>query len=272
MNIKFQVKKAYKEYLFRYKYKNIKSENKSVFFFTFHKCASSLFSKHILRKIDDLQHVDYANYLADKSVSYNKDLFFKENGCIYGPIRLSANGTIVHELLVKPTAKFDFIKDKKAIFLVRDPRDILVSSYHSFGFTHPLNEVKEKANRQLGIRENIQSLAIDDYVLKNLNKQIDDFNLVVKMSSKCNMNVILKYEDMVDDFDSFISDFNKIVYLNDDIVKTLYTETRPKEKVDIHSHKRSGESRRFVKELKPETIKELNKGLNSILNQFGYKI
>ena len=30
-----------------------------VYFFTFHKCASSLFSKHILKEVDGFQHVDF---------------------------------------------------------------------------------------------------------------------------------------------------------------------------------------------------------------------
>ncbi len=32
----------------------------SVYFYTFHKCASSLFSNYVLRNIKGLVHVDYA--------------------------------------------------------------------------------------------------------------------------------------------------------------------------------------------------------------------
>lgn len=272
MNVKFQLKKTYKEYLFRYKYTRVSSDKESVYFFTFHKCASSLFSKHILKKVDTLQHVDYANYLADKETSYKKPLLFKDHGCIYGPIRLSAYKNIVYDLLVKPSSKPEFSKNINAIFLIRDPRDILVSSYHSFGYTHPINPIEGKTKKQLKLRNEIQALTIDEYVLKNIDKQIEDFNRVTDIASNCKNNVILKYEDMIENYDHFISEFKKVLDLNDNIVNTLYAETRPKNKIDNKSHKRSGAPRRFAKDLKPETIIKLNKGLAPLLNKFGYTI
>ncbi len=272
MNIKFKLKKAYKEYLFRYKYSAIKSKDDSIYFFTFHKCASSLFSKQILKKTDNLQHVDYANYLADKDTSYNKPLGFKKHGCIYGPIRLSASKNIVEKLLVQPSTTPDFVKDIKAIFLIRDPRDILVSSYHSFGFTHPINPIEGKTKKQLTLREEIQSLSIDDYVIKYADKQIVDFNKVSEIANNCPNHVILKYEDMINNYEHFISDFQKILDINQDIVKTLYDKTRPKDKIDSTSHKRSGAPRRFLKELKPETITKLNIALKPTLDNFGYEM
>jgi hypothetical protein len=272
MNIKFQLKKAYKEYLFRYKYNRIKSSKESIYFFTFHKCASSLFSKHILKKTDYLQHVDYANYLADKDTSYSKPLDFKKHGCIYGPIRLSANNNIVEELLVKPATKSNFVKDINAIFLIRDPRDILVSSYHSFGFTHPINPIEGKTKKQLEIRSEIQSLSIDEYVLNNISKQIGDFNKVTSIVEKCPNHVVLKYEDMINNYDLFIDDFQKILDINEDIIKTLYDKTRPKDKIDNTSHRRSGAPRRFLKDLKPETIEKLNSALKPVLDKYGYEV
>lgn len=122
---------AFPAYIKRYYFNRDLPE--TVYFYTFHKCASTLFNSYILKNIKGLQHVDYASQIyGGKKI--NKKLNFRDKGFVYGPIRLSADPmSSVYRMLVAPTSGHEFIRDKIAIFVVRDPRDILVSAYYSFG-------------------------------------------------------------------------------------------------------------------------------------------
>lgn len=248
------------------------SKTESIYFFTFHKCASTLFSSYGLKNFSGLRHIDYSHYLWVKPKSYNKKLIFKRNGFVYGPIRLSTDDYQGRKLLILPTSDLEFVKDKKAIFFIRDPRDILVSAYYSFGFTHPLNPQEKKRDEQLVKRKKIQSLTLDEYVLVYAEQQIENFSLLGKVAENCSQKTILRYEDMVVDFDSFAKDLQTMVSIKPDVVKKLYNKSRPKKEIDNQSHRRSGETRRFEKELKPETVKELNRRLKNTLIAFSYEI
>lgn len=254
----------------RLKFYRPRSGKDSIFFFTFHKCASSLFSSYVLKNIDGLHHIDYARYLWAKPNSYNKQLAFQNTGFVYGPIRLSARNQLATKLLVRPASDLDFVKDKTAIFFVRDPRDILVSSYYSFGFTHPLNPIQEKRKEQLKRRKAIQALTLDEYVLAYADQQIEYFDHLKTVAASCKKKVILRYEDMIDDFDLFINEFQKIVPVGHSQVQEIYERSRPRVNIDNAAHRRSGATKRYRKDLKPETVKILNEKLARTLADFNY--
>lgn len=176
------------------------------------------------------------------------------------------------KLLILPTSDLEFVKDKKAIFFIRDPRDILVSAYYSFGFTHPLNPQDEKRDEQLEVRKKVQSLNLDGYVLEYAEQQIENFTFLSKVAENCKQQIILRYEDMVEDFDKFAKDLQAMAAIKPDVIKKLYDKSRPKKEIDNQSHRRSGETRQFEKELKPETLKELNLRLRDTLTSFNYEI
>ena len=268
--MKSYLKKVKREFDHRIKFLLPRSNKNSVYFYTFHKCASTLFSDYILRNLEGLYQIDYASYLWNKPNSYKGSLEFKDRGYIYGPIRLSATNELVYNLLVNPTSSPEFVKDKTAIFFIRDPRDILVSGYYSFGFTHGLNPVKDIRSAQIKLRNEIQSLSIDEYVLKFADEQYRYFNTLLTIADKCEKKIILKYEDMIENFESFINDLKTIVSLNDKVIHNIFKKSRPKKSVDNASHRRSGETKRYIKELKPETIRSLNKRLGIILDEFKY--
>ncbi|NNC84517.1 MAG: hypothetical protein HKN75_00445 [Bacteroidia bacterium] len=248
------------------------SQTESIYFYTFHKCASTLFSSYVLQNIKGLYHIDYANIMWTKPIEYNTPLTFKKKKYIYGPIRLSARNESVINLLVHPTTNLEFAKDKIALFFIRDPRDILVSQYYSFGYTHSLNPVKEKTEEILSIREEVQSLTIDEYALKIVDEQIENFNKLIELSSHCKQSTILKYEDMIENFDSFIDELQKVVSIDERVVQDLHAKSRPKKEVDNKSHRRSGNTRSFEKDLKPETTKVLNQKLEKILTHFNFSV
>nr|VFJ62240.1 MAG: hypothetical protein BECKDK2373C_GA0170839_10958 [Candidatus Kentron sp. DK] len=244
----------------------------SVYFYTFHKCASTLFSRYVLKNVDGLYNMDYASQISSGNRVWQKKLTFEERGFIYGPIRISANETTpVGKMLVKPTIGHDFIRDKVALFLVRDPRDILISSYYSFGFTHGLSRVVELRKRQENRRKRICKQTLDEYVLQAAENQIKFFGILYDLSNACERSVILKYEDMVDDFDTFTEQLRRYVFIKDSVIHGIYERSRPRKIEDLTSHRRSGQVQGFRHKLEEGTIDALSRKLADTLSLFGYK-
>ena len=255
-------------YLKQYLFNKVIPE--SVYFYTFHKCASTLFSVYVLKNIKGLQYINYAS-----SIYYDKKiekLAFKERGYVYGPIRLSADKmSPVYDMLIRPTSQHEFIKDKIAIFFVRDPRDILVSAYYSFGYTHGLSPVKKIRELEEATRAEIQRKTLDEYVLDSASDQSKNFKVIYDLSSMCERSVIIKYEDMINNFDFFIAQLRKYIVIDETCVQEIYKRSRPKQSEDKSSHRRSGQVGAFRNKLKKETIRSINGILRYSLVQFGYE-
>lgn len=154
--------------------------------------------------------------------------------------------------------------------MVRDPRDILVSAYYSFGYSHSLSPVETIQDRQKTIREEIKNQTVDEYAIHAVYKQQENFELLHELHTICQRSVVLKYENMINNFDFFASQLTKYIHLNDNVVKQIYKKSRPKEIEEITAHRRSGQVGDFRNKLKPETIDFLNKELKSTLSIFGY--
>lgn len=242
---------------------------KSAFFFTFHKCASSLFSEYALKHVAGLRHVDYASRLYTGEGCAVK---FESTGCIYGPIRLSAdrNSPVYRDLII-PASEPDFIRDKRAIFLIRDPRDILVSSYFSFGYSHGYSSVEQIQHQQKIRRARIQEQSLDAYALGSADSILENFELLSKLATVCQDRIILKYEDMIDNFDYFLVQLSSFLPLHADVAHELFARTRPRDAEDPLSHHRSGRVGQFRVKLRRETIRCLNRRLEHVLSEFSYE-
>ncbi|MEQ9304940.1 MAG: sulfotransferase domain-containing protein, partial [Marinoscillum sp.] len=232
------------------KYANwsLHEKKESVFFYTFHKCASTLFGKYVLNNVDGLWHVDYSDKIA---LGSSVQPTFKEKGYIYGPIRLSASPEFdVYKRLVGPTSSPEFIADKKAIFMIRDPRDILVSGYYSYGWTHRLNPNEKRRGAQLQKRDKVQSMTLDEYALETVQDIKSHFVLLKSLSEACPRSEVLRYEDMIDDCSTFSAQITKVLDVKPAVLTEMYRRSRPKETEDIGSHTRSGKTRSFEEKLK----------------------
>lgn len=244
----------------------------SVYFYTFHKCASTLFSSYVLKNLKGLLHVDYAARIYQGKLS-EKVLDFREKGFVYGPIRLSANPAYpTYRMLIEPLSRHEFVRDKRAIFFVRDPRDILVSAYYSFGYTHSLSDVQHIREIQEASRKKIQSRSLDEYVLEHADTQARYFATLYELSRACERGVVLRYEDLVDNFDSFIGQLCSYVAIDDEVVREIYRRSRPRKQEDASSHRRSGQIGSFRDKLKEETVALLNGRLEGTLKMFGYEV
>jgi hypothetical protein len=246
----------------------------SVYFYTFHKCASTLFSSYILKNIEGLQHIDYEDLIYSGKIAAGKKLAFKDRGYVYGPIRLSITPTNplhpIYDMLTKRVIEHDFIRDKITIFFVRDPRDILVSSYYSFGHTHGFSKVKEIRDQEEATRSSIQAKSLDEYVLASAKVQAKNFKTLNELASACERSIILKYENMINNFDYFISKLSNHIHIEENVAREIYLRSRPKQQEDITSHRRSGQVGGFRCKLNEKTIDALNRSLEETLTIFGY--
>ena len=244
----------------------------SIYFYTFHKCASTLFSSYILKNIEGLLLKDYASQIYFGKVKSKEKIIFHKNGFVYGPIRLSAgDNSSEGELLINPTTDHHFLRSKTALFFVRDPRDILVSDYYSSGFTHEFSKVSEIADIQRSNRQKIRGKTLDEFALDKVDRQVDLFKKMHNLSSICKYGAVLRYEDMVDNFDFFAKQLCRYITISDKVVKEIYMRSRPRSSEDASSHCRSGQVQGFRNKLKESTIEAINLKLRNTLTLFGYK-
>jgi hypothetical protein len=243
--------------------------HESIYFYTFHKCASTLFSGYVLKNVEGLRHVDYASKIYTGKMANNA--VFNNKGFIYGPLRLSLQPSSKEfTLLVKYVSDTEFVKDKIAIFLIRDPRDILVSKYYSFRFTHGLSPVKKIRETQQRIRKDIQSKSINQYCIDEAPKTLDEFKTLRKLNQSCSRSVLLKYEDMIENWDLFSANLTKYIVLKEKKLAKIYGKTRPRSEENLTSHRRDGRPGDFRKKLREDTIKSLNKTFKDILEEYQY--
>jgi len=242
----------------------------SVYFYTLHKCASSLFGDYVLKHVRGLRLMDYADRF------YNGDpvkrVTFEDQGFIYGPIRLSTGPTLaIYNRLIEPASRPDFIRDKIAIFLIRDPRDILVSSYYSFGYTHEFSTVKEIEERQRQLREVIRGKTIDAFVLEAANATLNHFNTLDRLAHACSRGIILKYEDMIDNWEEFAAGLTKHLDISRKVLRQIYQRSRPRQSEEQASHHRCGKPGGFMDKLPRATIDVLNGTFSPVLTRFDYE-
>ena len=252
-----------------FKWRFGRNKHESVYFYTFHKCASSLFSNYVLKNIKGLRHVNYASQIY-RGKKIDK-VTFNNEGFVYGPIRISADPmTPVYKKLVDPTSDSKFIQNKIAIFLIRDPRDILVSAYYSFGYTHEISSVYEMKEWQEQERSAIQSKTIDEYVLESATRTLKNFEMIDQLDRACTRSVVLKYEDMISNWDYFVRGLTKYIDIKKPVLTRIYEKSRPREKEDKTAHRRSGKPGEFRRKLKKETITSLNIMFEDVLEKFKY--
>lgn len=244
----------------------------SVYFYTFHKCASSLFSTYLLKRVSGLRHCDHAAEMFRRG-GLKRPVTFAGQGYVYGPLRLSSSkDSDGYRLVIALVSERDFVRNKPCVFMVRDPRDILVSSYYSFAYTHPLSPVAEIREQQLRERGEVQSMTLDDYALSQAEERRRNFACLDDLYTACSRGVLLRYEDMVEDFDRFAEGLCTHLDIRPRVLRNLERRSRPRRQADNSQHRRSGRPGQFREVLRPETISRLNEQLGETLKVFGYEL
>jgi len=250
------------------------SELESVIFFTTHKCASN-FSNEILKSIESHSEYNLFDYgaivgsLADKlGIPGNFEDYLNENylnlffpkGEIYGPQRMPLN--------------FPGMEKFKKIIFLRDPRDVLVSSYYSFGYSHTIPDSKLQLDSFIKRRKIIQNETIDEYVLRENNSWIKPMYKEYEKIHKNSKNILfLSYNDFLQNTKNFIETlFEFLNIYNESAVRKLAELANPiQNQEDINKHKRSGRNFQWKDELTIDTQNKLNKELDSTLMYWKFK-
>jgi hypothetical protein len=241
----------------------------SVFFFSLHKCATTLFADYVLPNVEGFKQIDYQKLLYLDQLKGK--IQFEKYGHLYGVIRLSARpGSLEHEQIVKKVATGEFVKDKSVVFLIRDPRDILVSQYYSFGFTHGRSPNEAIRLQQEKRRASIQAKSVDAYAQDTAPELQGYFEILRGLSVCAKRSALWRYEDLVLDFDQFMSSFTQWFRISDALKEQLFLRSRPRETEHMYQHKRSGRVGGYKEKLKPETIAVLNAVFGPTLERYGY--
>lgn len=232
------------------------TDEDSSFFFTFHKCASVLFSHYVLRQARGFKHIDPANRKLFGVDAPHEE--FSLTGHLYGPLRLSASGEVL-ERLIKPALDTVIHNHLPACLMVRDPRDMLVSQ-----FFH---------NRDgLPVRPQLDAieLGIDGYVIKNTERFLAGFNRAAQLVADHPATRVLRYEDMVDNWNIFKDRLSKAFDICPESLLNIERESRPNPIEQLGQHKRSGATGGYRHKLSKETAVILTEQFYPFLEKFGY--
>lgn len=239
---------------------------KSVFFFSLHKCATALFTHSVLPQSFERHHVDHQT-----AIYLNKTILtdVRSEGYVYGVLRIVEEQhpmfTVTQTIVETAKQQADCTK----IILIRDPRDILVSMYFSFGFTHGVSPNLELRDYQQKRREQVQTMTIDEYALAESSTLKMKFNMLNELIAQSN-SVVLRYEDLINQFDRFYNDLSFVLPMQSENRKTLFEKSRPNLVENPSAHKRSGKVLGCLEKLTKQTIQALDEEFADILRQFNY--
>lgn len=241
----------------------------SIYFFTLHKCASTLFARHVLKNLEGLQSVNYAADFFKSARSI--DVAFQPFGHAYGPLRVSLpEDSVVYRQLLQHCLRTEFLADKKVICHVRDPRDILISHYHSAGWTHPISSDPEIAEEQLASRRMVQALSVDEYAIQEAPALRGYFERISGVLADAQHAVLLRYEDMIARSPAFARDIQAAMPISDSVLTDLFRLSAPLRIENASAHKRSGKAEQFKQRFTPHTRQALADMLGDCLERFGY--
>jgi len=171
-----------------------------------------------------------------------------------------------------PFKEHQCFDDYKLVVMCRDPRDLLVSHFFSFSQAHvPKDDKfvqKVKEAREMGLQK---------YVLLEENIEYFESCLAQAIKLRNQSNVLFwKYEDMMDDFNSFQEACQNHIRDNvDDVLSEELNELHKpavKTTADNTRHRRSGAWGQFKKALDADTIETLNQRFAPYLEELGYPV
>lgn len=252
--------------------------------FTTHKSASTLMMQ-VLRRIAMLNWTPYFDYerilwrhgerlpIADHErflTAYSHALF-RGQGELYGPIRYPIpinNGRPEQQL--------------QTLFFLRDPRDVLVSAFHSFGYIHPVPANPEHAAHFLQERARIQAEGLEGFVMRRATEWIrptlHGFRMIRDRSIRTQT---IHYQDFSENpvgvalvlLDALGEARPSIRHA----IVTFLEQQVPHRGISVThrsnpTHIRSGTSRQFESSLAPETVRALTGLLEEELQAWGFAL
>ncbi len=163
----------------------------------------------------------------------------------------------------------------RRIFQVRDPRDILVSQFHSFGWRHSDQGFNEHQSRW---RNRIRDMSIDEYVVNPryaIQPLLRRYQHLVSCPPGAS-DALIRYEQMVTDFPGWLSriipllEFSRPHWIQLKYSLKYRREFRPEN--HPAAHKRQVAPGDFRRSLQPPTIGKLNELLETVLIALDYPL
>lgn len=241
------------------------TEGKSVFFLSLHKCATSFFTHSILPHTSFHKHIDYQTQQYRNEVV---DIDIADYGCVYGVIRVVEEQHPSYDMTsvlidTASSGRYD------NLFLLRDPRDILVSMYYSFGVSHGFSQNQEIRKYQEKRREIISKLDLDEFSLRESVVLKQKYEVLMRLIESTDGQV-LRYEDLIENCGLFLGQMRTYLPISDEVANILYRQTRPRAIESPMSHRRSGKVAGYKEKLKYSTIDYVNHTMSHVLKTFGY--
>jgi len=164
----------------------------------------------------------------------------------------------------------------RLVLVLRDPRDVLVSSYFSVAFSHVApGEGSDKREEFAQMRARAQASTIDDYVLAESDRMLGNYERYKRLLvERYPSAYVTKYEHMTDDFAGWLRALLEYCELDVpvDVFANLVQEheaKRPRQE-DTQRHTRKGKPGDHREKLRPDTIAQLDAKFAKILAAFDY--
>lgn len=113
-------------------------------------------------------------------------------------------------------------------------------------------------------------LRIDRYVLEKATRFLAGYERAVQLVADRPTTRVLRYEDIVDDWNWFKDRLQSVFDLSPEAIRDLEQESRPNAVEQPGAHKRSGATGDHRRKLAPETVAALTEQFKPFLEKFGY--
>ena len=159
------------------------------------------------------------------------------------------------------------------IWLIRDPRDIMVSLYYSDRFSHALPKAEHARQNMMKKRERLAEIGVDEYVLEKAPEMMRHYMRSCQLLAHPNFH-LFRYEDIIFDKAPFVRQLADLIGADvDDKVCAEIAKAhdiRP-DKEREKSHVRQVTPGNFKEKLSGETIEKLDELFEPVLHTFNYK-
>jgi len=243
----------------------------SVYVFSLPKAGSVLLD-NIMRGLSEQVGVTYVSLmgeffklgLAEQDVPSATSKVFADKGYCFGGFRAFPK-----------TFEIPNLATRKSIFLLRDPRDMLVSHYFSMRSSHPdPGKILTTSRQSLPRRDKALVMSVDEYALDLASYYVRQLSRYIDVFEAHRENfTVFRYEDVIFEKRTWVADIckafdwgvparavNKIADKND-VVPRSENEAR---------HIRQVTPGDGMRKLQPETTEKLNELFETQLAYFGY--